>query len=101
MAQRPDLQAILATLLGSGNVYFQPPPTIKIQYPCIIYRREDMYIAHADNRPYANKKRYQVTVVDVDPDSTIHEKLAELPTCSYDRSYSADNLNHDVFNLYF
>lgn len=101
MAQRLDLQELLVTLLGSGNVYFQPPPTVKMQYPCIIYKRDYMVIEHSDNKPYKHKKRYQVTVVDANPDSDIHDKLAELPLCSYDRFYTADNLNHDVFNLFF
>lgn len=101
MAQRLDLQSLLVGILGSDNVYFQPPPNIKMKYPCIIYTRDNMDIIYANNRPYKNKKRYQVIAVDVNPDSNIHDKLAALPLCSYERFYSADNLNHDVFNLYF
>lgn len=101
MARRLDLQALLVSLLGSNNVYFQPPPSVSMKYPCIIYSRDDMDIGFANNNPYKNKRRYQVTVVDQDPDSGIPEKVAKLPLCSYDRFYTADNLNHDVFNLYF
>jgi hypothetical protein len=101
MAQRLELQDILTRLLGSSNVYFQPPPNIQIEYPCIIYSRYDIIIDHANNLPYKTKKRYQVTVIDTDPDSDIHEKVAALPLCAYDRFYTADNLNHDVFNLFF
>lgn len=101
MAQRLELQTLLASLVGSNNVYFQPPPTVQMQYPCIVYNRDDIDTAFADNKPYKHKKRYQVTVIDKDPDSVIHEKVAALPMCSYDRFYTADNLNHDVFNLFF
>lgn len=101
MAQRLELQALLVSLLGSSNVYFQPPPTVKLQYPCIIYNRDRINTSFADNKPYKHKKRYQVTVIDKDPDSTIHEKVAELSMCSYDRFYAADYLNHDVYNLFF
>lgn len=101
MAQRIDLQTLLVTLLGSDNVYFQPPPTVKMQYPCIIYKRDYMNTDFSNNKPYKHKKRYQLTIIDVDPDSDIHEKVAELPMCSYDRFYTADNLNHDVYNLFF
>lgn len=101
MAPRLELQLMLVELLGSGNVYFQPPPTVKMQYPCIIYKREQIDMDHANNRPYRHKKRYQVTVVDPNPDSIIHEQLAFLPLCSYDRFYTADNLNHDVYTLFF
>ncbi len=101
MAPRLELQAYLVGLLGSDNVYFQPPPTVKMQYPCIIYKRDNVNTAFADNKPYKHKTRYQVIVVDVNPDSDIHEKVAALPMCSYDRFYTADYLNHDVYNLFF
>lgn len=101
MAPRLELQALLVSLLGSSYVYFQPPATVKMNYPCIIYSRDDIHIAHADNTPYKHKTRYQVTVVDTDPDSEIVEKVGKLPTASYDRSYAADNLNHDVYTIYF
>lgn len=101
MAQRLELQTLLVALLESDHVYFQPPPTVKMKYPCIIYKRDRVVAEFADNKPYKNKKRYQVTVVDPNPDSAIPEKVAALPLCSYDRFYTADNLNHDVFNLFF
>lgn len=101
MAQRLELQELLVDLLGSSNVYFQPPPTIKMQYPCIIYKRDNITSIFADNTMYRYKKRYQIIVVDADPDSDIHEKVIALPLCSYDRFYTSDNLNHDVFNLFF
>lgn len=101
MAQRLELQALLLSLLGSGNVYFQPPPTVKMKYPCIIYKRDYINTDYSNNKPYKLKKRYQITVVDANPDSGIHEKVAALPLCSFDRFYTADNLNHDVFNLFF
>ena len=99
MAQRLELQALLETMVT--NVYFQPPPTIQMAYPCIIYKRDDVDIQHADNKPYKNAKRYQVTVIDQDPDSPIPGLVQELPSCQFDRFFTADNLNHDVHNLYF
>ncbi len=101
MAPRLDLQVKLRTLLGSPNVYFQPPPTIQMEYPCIVYKRDFQEVRHADNAPYKRMKRYQVIVIDEDPDSEIPDKIAELPMCTYDRFYTADGLNHDVFNLFF
>ena len=101
MAPRLDLQTLFEGLLGNANVYFQPPSDSKMSYPAIVYRRDQIYIEHADNKPYCNKNRYQVTIIDRDPDSDIPDKVAELPTCSFDRSFTAENLNHTVFNLYF
>lgn len=101
MAQRLDLHALLVSILGSNNVYFQPPPNVQMVYPCIVYRRDDIDTDFADNVPYSKRKRYQVTVIDRDPDSETPDKVLDLPTCIFDRFYTADNLNHDVFKLYF
>lgn len=101
MAPRLDLQQTLINLLGSTNVYFQPPPSLVMQYPCIVYNRSRIDIDHADNRPYKHKVRYQVTVIDRNPDSEIVMKVALLPFCFYDRNFAADNLNHDVFQIFF
>jgi hypothetical protein len=101
MAQRLELQELLVDLLGSSNVYFQPPATVTMQYPCIVYSRNTMHTDFADNRPYKSKKRYQLTVIDQNPDSDIPDKVAELPLCSFERFFAADNLNHDIYNLFF
>ena len=101
MAPRLDLQELLVEILGSSHVYFQPPPTVSMQYPAIVYKRSGFEYVHADNKPYNIRTKYQVTVIDKDPDSSIVDKVKALPLCSYDRSYSADDLNHDVFNLFF
>ena len=101
MGQRSDLQALLIATLGSSNVYFQPPPTVQMKYPCIIYKRSDVKTKFADNKPYSREKSYQVTVIDSDPDSLIPDKVGMLPKCAFDRFFTADGLNHDVFNLYF
>lgn len=101
MAPRLELQTLLTELLGTGNVYFQPPPTIKMNYPCIVYNRDGEQVEHADNKPYNRKIQYQVVVIDSDPDSNIPEKLSALPLCSFDRAYTADNLNHDAYKLFF
>lgn len=102
MAQpRTDLQTILEALVGSSNVYFQPPETLQMSYPCIVYGRYIAKTQFADDMPYVYTKRYQVTVIDQDPDSLIPDKVASLPMCIHNRSFAVSNLNHDVFNLYF
>lgn len=101
MGRRLELQILLEALLGSRNVYFQPPPSKALVYPCIVYNREAVDTKHANNKPYGRKTRYQVTVIDRNPDSDLHEKVGALPMSSYDRFYTADNLNHDVYNLFF
>jgi len=101
VTDRLDLQALLVDLLGSDNVYFQPPPSVVMAYPCIVYKRYSAKTIFSDNQPYRNVKRYVVTVIDSDPDSDIPDKVAQLPLCSFYRNYTADDLNHDVFYLYY
>lgn len=101
MGQRLELQTLLETILGSPNVYFQPPNNLHMNYPSIVYQRDDYSVKYADDHPYNRRARFQVTVIDRDPDSLIPDKVAELPLCSFDRFFIADNLNHSVFNLFF
>ncbi len=101
MAQRLDLQVVLEGLLESRNVYFQPPPNIQMSYPCIVYQRDNIRTDYADNIPIRLTTRYVITVIDRNPDSNIPAKIAALPLCSFDRFYTADNLNHDVYNIFF
>jgi len=74
---------------------------MQIQYPCIVYQRYNALTVFADNLPFRRTKRYQVTVIDADPDSPIPDEVAKLPMCTHNRFFVAGNLNHDVFNLYF
>lgn len=101
MDRRPNLQTLLETVLGSRNVYFQPPSSVHIKYPAIIYSRANIENLHANNRVYLGNIAYQLTVVDRDPDSEIVDKVSQLPKCSFNRHYVADNLHHDVFTIYF
>lgn len=101
MGQRLDLQALLETLLGSGNVYFQPPSGHVMQYPCIRYERTNIRAKFGDNVPYMHIKEYTLTVIDANPDSLIPDKVSKLPRCLYDRGYKTDGLNHDVFNILY
>lgn len=101
MGSRLDLQTLLEGVLGSGNVYFQPPETIKLEYPCIVYSRAAGNTDFANNVPYQHYARYSVVLLDYNPDTGTIHKLVHLPMCLYDRHYTMDNLNHDVFTLYF
>ncbi len=101
MGLRLELQSLLEVILGSENVYFQPPPNVKMQYPAIVYNRNDEDTEFSGNVPYIRTIRYQVTVIDRNPDSVIPAMIAALPMCTRNRFFAANNLNHDVFNLYF
>lgn len=99
MGQRLQLHQLLETF--TPNVYFQPPNNVQLKYPCIIYKRDFADVKFADDNPYNRTIRYMVTIIDQNPDSEIPSKVALLPMCLFNRFYTADNLNHDVYNLYF
>lgn len=99
--KRYQLQTLLEAALGSDHVYFQPPSNVQMKYPCIVYNRDNADTLFAGNKPYRYTKRYQVTVISQDPDSGISDKVAALPLCTYERFFTADNLNHDVLNIFF
>lgn len=101
MASRLDLQAKLEELFGSKNVYYQPPESIKMKYPAIVYSKSNIESRFANNAAYSFLKRYDLTVIDHMPDNLVIDELLKLPYCSYDRYYKKDNLNHDVLTLYF
>lgn len=101
MASRLELQTLFEDLLGSRNVYYQPPASVFMSYPAIVYSRNDIENDFADDSVYNQRIAYQVTVIDENPDSEYVKKVSMLPKCSYDRHFVSDNLNHDVFTLYF
>ena len=97
---RLELHELLREILGSSNVYFQPPESVKMEYPAIRYARNRINNTSADNQIYRQDVGYTITVIDRDPDSEVVERLSKIPRIMYDRSYVADNLNHDVFTIY-
>lgn len=101
MSRREVLGGILRDILGSTNVYFQPPSTVKLKYPCIIYSINKTNEKRADNKLYLFTQGYSIKYIDSDPDSDTPAKILSLPMCSFDRRYTSDNLNHDVYNIYF
>lgn len=101
MASRLELHEDLCEILGSRNVYYNPPASVKMKYPAIVYSRDTINTQHADNAVYNQKTAYSVTVVDPDPDSAYIDPISKLPLCRFSRHYVADNLNHDTFILYY
>ena len=100
MNSRLELHEKLCELLGSNHVYYQPPESIKIEYPAIVYSRGNIRSTFANGAAYSFSRRYEIILIDKKPDSPVIEKLLMLPYCSHDRSYKGDNLNHDVFTIY-
>ena len=98
---RLTLQTKLEDLLGSNHVYYQPPENLKMEYPAIRYSKNDIEDIYASNIKYISRDVYDLIVIDKKPDNPIIDKMFELPYVRFDRHYVADNLNHDVFTIYY
>ena len=96
-----DLYNLLVELFGSTNVYFQPPESVKMVYPCIRFSEAGMDIKRADDIAYLKSTRYELTVISKTPAPPVIEKLLDIPNCTYDRPYKMNNLYHYVFTLYY
>lgn len=101
MASRIDLQAKLEELLELRHVYYQPPENVKMEYPAIRYSKKKPDVKRANNKIYTKTNCYEVIVISRKPDEPVIDKIEELPMCEWDNHYVVDNLNHDVFTLYF
>lgn len=102
MDRRLELHEKLMELVGNHNVYFQPPASVHITYPCVIYNLGNGDAKYADDMVYRYVNKYEVTFIFKNPSVDIIERaLGTLPLCSVSRIYVADNLNHYVFNTYY
>lgn len=101
MRKRTELQSLLESILGSRNVYFQPPESVKMNYPAIVYELDAIKTSSADSRVYLSNRRYSLTLIDKNPDTELIDELSKLQFCSFDRHFKSENLNHYVFSLYF
>ena len=99
MANRLTLHDTMTKLLGSQNVYYQPPASTKMKYPAIVYSRSNINEKYANNAIYSRYNSYDIIVIDNLPDNPVIEKLLDLPYCSHSRHYVSDNLHHDVLKL--
>lgn len=102
MAERLTLHEELCAILGSRNVYYQTPESVKMHYDAIRYELSGKDLKRANNRIYQNTNRYDGVVITKNPDTIIPDKiLSHFEMCSFGRPYTADNLNHYPFTIYY
>lgn len=105
MGRRQDLHEILVRLfdgtIANPCVKYQPGPSVTLTYPAIVYKLDDIPSIFANNKPYHWDHRYQVTVIDRDPESKLREKMVALPLCRFTQAFVSNNLYHFVFEIYY
>lgn len=95
-----DISGLATDQFGNPAVYFQPPSNVRMSYPAIRYERSNIDNRTADNNTYTQHYQYQITVIDANPDSEVLKEVALIPNIVYNRHFTANGLNHDVFELY-
>lgn len=97
------LEGIMSECAGDNiqRVWFQPPSSVYLTYPCIVYHPSSRSIRYADNSRYMSIDKYTVTVMDLNPESEIPDKIQALPYSSFERRFEVDGLNHTTFSIYF
>lgn len=102
MARRLELHDALIATVNPNPCYFNPPESIKLSYPCVLYRRENGDSKFADNKLYRYVESYTITVIDRNPDSEIPRKIQEaFELCQFERFFISENLNHWVLRIYY
>ena len=102
MASRLELHEELCAVLGTRNVYFQAPESVRMEYDAIRYKLAGKDLRHANNKVYRITNMYDGVIITRDPDTTIPDQLlAHFEMCSFGRPYTADNLHHYPFTLYY
>lgn len=101
MGHRLELDEILKSIPNIKKVYYQPPESVKLEYPCIIYHLQSMDTRYANNFIYKNRDYYNVMIIDRNPDSNIRYSIEKLPLVRFERFFTADNMNHWVYDIYY
>ena len=100
MGAQPDLHMELLELCD--HAYYDPPSSVKMKYPCFVYKLSKPKIKHADNKVYKKFTAYTITYISLSvADGIIDTMLTGFPYCRFDRHYAANDLHHYVFELFY
>lgn len=99
MESYQSLKELLETV-GVARVYFQPPESVRLVYPCIIFKLASIDKRYADNIMYNGLTRYEVQLITQHPDNPFVERIVKLPYCRFDRPFVSDNLYHYNYEIY-
>lgn len=109
MGRRKELNDILIDALVAGGmarcvaenrVFYQPPNGMTLNFPCVVYKLSGDKAIHADNQLYGVlSNRYEVTLIDRNPDSVYYDEIRKIKMTSFSRTFDNDNLHHWVFTI--
>lgn len=97
LALREILSKVMVDCGEEPKLYYQPPESMRLEYPCMIYHLKDMSSNYADNRPYMKLISFDITYVTRSPSSSVPVAMTDQSLMSFDRYYTADNLHHYAY----
>lgn len=101
MGNRKDLQHTLESVDSELHVYYHPPSNVQLQYPCLVYQLERIRQVMGNNRPYLRNRSYSALLITQGPNDDLVDKILDLPYVRHNRSYRADNLQHESFTIHY
>lgn len=106
MGRRLELQSKLEDILGSKNVYYQPPENLKMKYPCFVYEDHVTDSVMADNDIYLDEPAWDVTFIRTFQDREKNNQIRDSIRHKFMYSrwithFISDNLIHDAYLIYY
>lgn len=72
-----------------------------MSYPAIVYHPDFEVRKFADNSTYDLVDRYQLTIIDQDPDSAIRAAVRRMRLITFERWFATEDLNHWIYSLHY
>lgn len=102
MKTRIELQEQLVAVLGSNQVYFQPPSNVQMKYPAIVYELSGELVNKADNKRFMAHRKYTITHIYKSISNCLMDKMLDsFMYIEFDRQLIADGLYQDVYTIYW
>lgn len=100
---RLELSTLLSSIMEEcgeePHLYFQPPESVKLEYPCMIYRLRTMTSRKADDKPYYKTIGFDITYVTRSPNSSVPSRMLSEQYMNFDRYYTSENLHHYAYTI--
>lgn len=102
MLKRVDIQEKFKFLLGSNNVYYQPPANLKMKYPAIVYSLDGLDVKRFDNTRLINKNCFSVThIYRNESENLVETMLKNFVYISFDNRSIVDGIYNDHYTIYW
>lgn len=98
--KRLKLQEELEDIVGKGHVYFQPPSSIRMLYPAMVYNLSALEHRKANNSDYINYDEYECVYITPHHMPEVLEQLDAMQYSHFVRHFEEDNLHHYVYTIY-